>query len=111
MRENQKKTADLSTPLRSGRDDNFVAVEISCFSWKRGSLSSNKIVVSTGAQRSGEICGFLPVLTKSCALRSGPRRKLSLGCARRFRPTYASANVGHPSSSLRLSAGCFKVGL
>ncbi len=25
------------------------------------------------------------------------QRKRSLGCAHRFRPTYAGANVGHPS--------------
>jgi hypothetical protein len=35
-----------------------VAPRISYFSWKRGILSFNKIVISTGAQRSGEICGF-----------------------------------------------------
>ena len=28
-------------------------------------------------------------------------QKRSLGCAHRFRPTYAQANVGHPSDSLR----------
>jgi hypothetical protein len=30
---------------------------------KRGTLSSNKFVIPTGAQRSGEICGFFLVLT------------------------------------------------
>jgi len=34
--------------VRSGRDDNSVAAEISYFSWKRGILSSNKFVISTG---------------------------------------------------------------
>jgi hypothetical protein len=52
------KTADLSTTLRSGRDDNFVAAKISYFSWTSQILSFNRIVISTGAQRSGEICGF-----------------------------------------------------
>jgi hypothetical protein len=33
----------------SGRDDDFVAAKISHFSWKRGILSSNRIVISTGA--------------------------------------------------------------
>jgi hypothetical protein len=28
---------------------------------------------------------------------AGARRKRSKGCAQRFRPTYALANVGHPS--------------
>src|SRR5277367_2377762 len=53
-----KETADLSTTLRSGRDDNFVATKISYFSWKHGLPPSNKIVISAGAQRSGEICGL-----------------------------------------------------
>jgi len=44
--------------VRSGRDDNSVAAKISSFSWKRGTLSSNRIVISTGAERSGEICVF-----------------------------------------------------
>jgi hypothetical protein len=58
LRENtQKETADLSTTLRSGRDDKFVTrtcevpLVLPC-------QSHNKFVISTGAQRSGEICGF-----------------------------------------------------
>jgi hypothetical protein len=58
VRETPKETADLSTTLRSGRDDNSVAAKISYFSWKRGTLFSNRVVISTGAKRSGEICGF-----------------------------------------------------
>jgi hypothetical protein len=65
VRETRKETADLSTTLRSGRDDNFVAAKITYFPWKRGIQSSNKIVISTGAQRSGEICGFLSGLTQT----------------------------------------------
>jgi hypothetical protein len=38
---------------------NSVAGEISYFPWKPGFPSSNRIVISTGAKRSGEI----PVLT------------------------------------------------
>src|ERR1700723_2728074 len=41
----REETADLSTTLRSGRDDNS--------SWKRYLAFPNKIVISTGAQRSG----------------------------------------------------------
>jgi hypothetical protein len=44
------KTADLSTTLRSGRDDKFA--------WERKASLPKRIVISTGAQRSGEICGF-----------------------------------------------------
>jgi hypothetical protein len=62
--ENPKEPADLSTTLRSGRDDNSVAATISYFSWKRGISPTNKFVISTGAQRSGEICGFFSVLTQ-----------------------------------------------
>jgi hypothetical protein len=43
-----RRTADLSTPLRSGRDDNS--------SWEMNIAFPRKIVISTGAQRSGEIC-------------------------------------------------------
>jgi hypothetical protein len=43
----------------SGRDDNSVAAKASYFSWKHGIQSLNRIVISTGAQRSGEICGSL----------------------------------------------------
>jgi hypothetical protein len=56
--EDKRKTADLSTTLRSGRDKNSVGARISYFSWKRGIRFSNRIVISTEAQRSGEICGF-----------------------------------------------------
>ena len=37
---------------------NLFAGEILYLSWKHGFLPSNRIVISTGAQRSGEICGF-----------------------------------------------------
>jgi hypothetical protein len=40
-----------------GRDDHSVAAQISYLSWKLEIPSSNRIVISTGAQRSGEICG------------------------------------------------------
>jgi hypothetical protein len=46
----EKKTADLSTTLRSGRDDKFVVQLAS-------RILRNKFVISTGAKRSGEICG------------------------------------------------------
>src|ERR1700722_2024961 len=35
------------------------------FSWKRGIIYSNIIVISTGAQRTGEICGCLLILTQT----------------------------------------------
>ncbi|HET6219169.1 MAG TPA: hypothetical protein VFE27_19250 [Acidobacteriaceae bacterium] len=54
----ERKTADLSTALRSGRDDKFVAREFPIIQWMRARLWLNKFVISTGAQRSGEICGF-----------------------------------------------------
>ena len=51
-------TARAFQPQCSARDDDSVAAEISDVFWKRGIPSSNRIVISTGAQRSGEICGF-----------------------------------------------------
>jgi hypothetical protein len=60
VRTGKKATADPSTTLRSGRDDNS-------FARKQGLSSriwvnrTNKIVIPTGAQRSGGICGgFFP---------------------------------------------------
>ena len=48
LRENPKKdTAGLSTALRSSRDDNSVVANF-VFSWKRGILSLNRIVISSG---------------------------------------------------------------
>jgi hypothetical protein len=57
-----KETADLSTTLRSGRDDNFV--------WQLGLAVQRRLVISTGAKRSGEICGFFWL---------APRQTLKLG--------------------------------
>jgi hypothetical protein len=48
-----ERTADLSTTLRCGRDDKSVEgatiVDL-----------SKSLVISTGAKRSGEICGSFP---------------------------------------------------
>ena len=53
-----RETADPSTALRSGRDDNSVgpltAIRLTAF----GPFPCNRIVIPTGAQRSGGICGF-----------------------------------------------------
>ena len=69
-----KKTADLSTALRSGlhgtpgrRDDNSVASEISIFSWKNISpihsqnchLACPRRAVGPERSAAGEICGHL----------------------------------------------------
>jgi hypothetical protein len=53
----------------SGRDDNSVVAKISYFSWKLGVLSSNRIVISTGAYPD-----FLPRSTgndRACAFLYG----------------------------------------
>jgi hypothetical protein len=55
---NRKETADLSTPLRSGRDDKVVLRKLRFFQSMHGHTQLNNLVISTGAQRSGEICGF-----------------------------------------------------
>jgi hypothetical protein len=66
----KKRTADLSTPLRSGRDDKLVAFGRDWWSgWRTAGPSTppcqqnlkavDKFVVSTGAKRSGETCGSL----------------------------------------------------
>src|SRR5262249_2602720 len=64
-----RRTAGLSTTLRSGRDDNSGGVREPVFpgricgsadpSWKDRLSYSPRIVISTGAKRSGEIRGFL----------------------------------------------------
>ncbi len=53
-----EQTADLSTALRSGRDDKVVAV-LELIFMEKGPIASHNFVISTGAQRSGEICGLL----------------------------------------------------
>jgi hypothetical protein len=67
VRENQRKTADLSTALRSGRDDKLFQEDALSTQWKKGRELLNKFVISTGAKRSGEICGFSLVLPPSKA--------------------------------------------
>ena len=52
------RTAGPSTTLRSGRNDNFIRKEVEFFLEDIGN-SHNKIVIPTGAQRSGGTCfGF-----------------------------------------------------
>jgi hypothetical protein len=53
-----KETADLSTPLRSGRDDKFVPRKLPIIQWMHARPWLYKFVISTSAERSGEICGF-----------------------------------------------------
>ena len=61
----QKETADLSTTLRSGRDDKFVELREAVHRMEKPQFTQNKFVISTGAKRSGEICGFFLVLTQT----------------------------------------------
>jgi len=44
-----KETADLSTPLRSGRDDEFVPRKLPIVQWMHARPWLNKFVISTGA--------------------------------------------------------------
>ena len=46
--ENRKETADLSTPLRSGRDDKFVEPWMGVHPLDDWQLPCNKFVISTG---------------------------------------------------------------
>ena len=71
LRDNREETADLSTTLRSGRDDKFMKPLTACVSWRNRRLPYNKFVISTGAQRSGEICGFFPVITQTRNFKGG----------------------------------------
>jgi hypothetical protein len=49
--ESREETADLSTALRSGRDDKFVARKLPIIQWMHARPSLNKFVISTGAKR------------------------------------------------------------
>ena len=49
------RTVALSFVIPSEAEGSAVPADLS---WKPLHLSPNKIVISTGAQRSGEICGF-----------------------------------------------------
>jgi hypothetical protein len=61
-----KETADLSSTLRSGRDDKFIAARISYFSGTRNSIL-NRILISTEAYQDflprspgqDRVCAFL----------------------------------------------------
>src|ERR1700722_2834978 len=53
-----RETAGPSTTLRFGRDDNSVAGEWSQSDQRNGCLWPHRIVIPTGAQRSGGTCGF-----------------------------------------------------
>jgi hypothetical protein len=48
VRENRKETADLSTALRSGRDDKFVEPWTGVHPLDNWQLPCNKFVISTG---------------------------------------------------------------
>jgi hypothetical protein len=52
------ETADLSTTLRSGRDDKVVELCKAVHRLEKPQLTKYNLVISTGAKRSGEICGF-----------------------------------------------------
>ncbi len=55
-----KETAGPSTSLRSGRDDNSVVPPAAGSVDRAKANSHNRIVIPTGAQRSGGTCGFFP---------------------------------------------------
>src|ERR1700733_7431159 len=58
------KTPWQEIRVRSGRDDKLVALKLPIIQWMHARPCLNKFVISTGAQRSGEICGFFSVLTQ-----------------------------------------------
>jgi hypothetical protein len=61
-------------------------------------------VVSHISQKTSEMWGTLSLVAEPRAIqfKSWIEEKRSLGFAHRFRPTYAWANVGHPSFPVRL---------
>jgi hypothetical protein len=52
------KTPWQEIRVLSGRDDKLVALKLPIIQWMHARPCLNKFVISTGAQRSGEICGF-----------------------------------------------------
>ena len=69
--DNREETADLSTTLRSGRDDKFVIGQSTVSPGDASREWLHKFVISTGAQRSGEICGFFSVITQTRNFKGG----------------------------------------
>jgi hypothetical protein len=61
--ESGKETADLSTPLRSGRDDKFVLGRLRFFQSMAALNSSTNLSSRPERSGSGEICGFFSVST------------------------------------------------
>jgi hypothetical protein len=57
------KAAWQEIRVRSGRDDKFVEPWTGVHPLDNWQFTCNKFVISTGAQRSGEICGFFSVLS------------------------------------------------
>jgi hypothetical protein len=57
------------TPLETGAPNRFVVIRfqanVSMATLEKERLPSNEFVISTGAQRSGEICGFPNLPTAS----------------------------------------------
>jgi len=51
--------------VRSGRDDEFVELRKAVHRLEKPQFTQDKFVISTGAKRSGEICGFFSVLTRT----------------------------------------------
>ena len=66
-----KEAAGPSTTLRSGRDDNSVVPAIAS---ARGTCPCNRIVIPTGAKRSGGTCGFFPRTHTNSGVLSDPQR-------------------------------------
>jgi hypothetical protein len=60
----EPRKPQISTTLRSGPNDKFVAETRLIIHSTHGREWLNKFVISTGAQRSGEICGFLLARTE-----------------------------------------------
>ena len=80
-----QETAGPSTALRSGRDDNCVA-GVKYFSLKL--LRHERIVIPTGAKRSGGTCGFLRATLSHSQL----KRNHSPLRQRNLRPVAADSN-------------------
>ena len=109
----EKETADLSATLRSGRDDKVVLGKLRLFQSMTALKQVNNLVISTGAQRSGEICGFLLVLTQTLqplrffamlfsVMTKNARALLKIGFRQRFGQRRAVTRVYRLSDPIRL---------
>jgi hypothetical protein len=96
-----RRSFDLSTTLRSGRDDKVVLGRLWFFQSRHGLKELNNFVISTGAHSDF----LLRQTPASCRNQVRDQyKKRSKGFARLIRPMYAprqagagGANMGHPS--------------